>query len=112
MAKFFGKIGFFTTNEVKPGVWKKQIVEKEYYGDVIRRNRRLQSSENLNDNIIFSEEISVVADPFAYDSFASILYVTYMGTKWKVSNVEIEYPRLKLSLGGVYNDDINGTTTP
>lgn len=108
MAKFFGKIGFFETTEVKPGVWKKQIIEKEYFGDVNRSSRRFQSSENLNDNIVFSNEISIVADPFAYDSFASILYVTYMGTKWKVSNVEVQYPRLRLTLGEVYNDVTDG----
>jgi hypothetical protein len=32
-----------------------------------------------------------------------MLYVEFMGTKWKITNVEVQYPRLILSVGGVYN---------
>lgn len=103
MNKFYGKIGYAITNETTPGVWVEQIVERSYYGDVIRNIRRLQSSENLNDDINVSNEISIVADAFANQNFHSMRYVEYMGTKWKVSSVEVKYPRLILSIGGVYN---------
>lgn len=104
MAKYYGKIGYATSEEVKPGVWKKRITEREYFGDVIRNTRRLQSSGNLNDNIIVSNEISIVADPFANENFHSMLYVEFMGAKWKISNVEVQYPRLILTIGEVYNN--------
>lgn len=104
MAKYYGKIGYAITEEVKPGVWKKKIKEKEYFGDVIRNNRRLQSSGNINDNIIVSNEISIVADPFANENFHSMLYVEFMGANWKISNVEVQYPRLILTIGEVYNN--------
>lgn len=104
MAKYYGKIGYATSEEVKPGVWKKRITEREYFGDVIRNTRRLQSSGNLNDNIIVSNEISIVADPFANENFHSMLYVEFMGAKWKISNVEVQYPRLILTVGEVYNN--------
>ena len=104
MAKYYGKIGYATSEEVKPGVWKKRITEREYFGDVIRNTRRLQSSGNLNDNIIVSNEISIVADPFANENFHSMLYVEFMGAKWKISNVEVRYPRLILTIGEVYNN--------
>lgn len=104
MAKYYGKIGYATSEEVKPGVWKKKITEREYFGDVIRNTRRLQSSGNLNDNIIVSNEISIVADPFANENFHSMLYVEFMGAKWKISNVEVQYPRLILTIGEVYNN--------
>lgn len=104
MAKYYGKIGYATSEEVKPGVWKKRITEQEYFGDVIRNTRRLQSSGNLNDNIIVSNEISIVADPFANENFHSMLYVEFMGAKWKISNVEVQYPRLILTIGEVYNN--------
>nr|WP_302637467.1 hypothetical protein [uncultured Clostridium sp.] len=84
-------------------MWVEQIVERSYYGDVIRNIRRLQSSENLNDDINVSNEISIVADAFANQNFHSMRYVEYMGTKWKVSSIEVKYPRLILSIGGVYN---------
>lgn len=105
MAKFYGEIGFFNTVETVPGVWSQEIVTRNYYGDVIKNTRRLQSTENLNDNIVVSNEISIVADPFANENFHHMIYVVYMGTKWKITNVEVDYPRLKLSIGEVYNDD-------
>lgn len=103
MNKFYGKIGYAISEETIPGVWVERIVERSYYGDVIRNIRRLQSSENLNDDINVSNEISIVADAFANQNFHSMRYVEYMGTKWKVSSIEVKYPRLILSIGGVYN---------
>lgn len=103
MNKFYGKIGYAITKETTPGVWVERIVERSYYGDVIRNIRCLQSSENLNDDINVSNEISIVADAFANQNFHSMRYVEYMGTKWKVSSIEVKYPRLILSIGGVYN---------
>ena len=105
MAKFYGKIGYFTTTETKPGVWTKQVIEKNYYGDVIRDSRRLQSNENLNDNITISNQISIIADPFATQNFHSMLYVEYMGAKWKITNVDVNYPHLTLSIGDLYNEE-------
>lgn len=103
MNKFYGKIGYAISEETVPGVWVERIVERSYYGDVIRNIRRLQNSENLNDDINVSNEISIVADAFANQNFHSMRYVEYMGTKWKVSSIEVKYPRLILSIGGVYN---------
>lgn len=103
MAKWFGKIGYAETVESKPGVWKEQITEREYFGDLLRNSRRLQPSSSLNDNVTISNEISILADQFAYQNFHSIRYAEFMGTKWKVSNIEVQYPRLLLTLGDVYN---------
>lgn len=103
MAKWFGKIGFAETKETKPGVWEEIITVREYYGDVTRNTRRFQSSENLNDNIVVSNDISIVADPYAIKNFHSIRYIEFMGTKWKIDNVEVSYPRLILTLGEIYN---------
>lgn len=105
MAKFFGTIGFNEgTVETTPGVWEQQIVERQYYGDLIRNNRRLQPSNGLNDNISISNEISIVADPYANANFHSMRYVDFMGTKWKIANVDAQFPRLILTLGGVWNE--------
>lgn len=105
MAKYYGIIGFVIVTETKPGIWREQIIEREYFGDLIRNTRRLQATEHLNDDINISNEISIVADPFARENFHSMRYVEFMGTKWKVSSVEVQYPRLVLSVGGVYNGD-------
>ena len=104
MAKWFGVIGFAETVETKPGVWEERITERKYYGDVIRNTRRLQSTDKLNDNIDISNEISIVADPFANNHIYAMRYVEYMGARWKVSTVDAsQRPRLTLSLGGLYN---------
>ena len=106
MAKYFGKIGFAETLETVPGVWKEQITEREYAGDVMRNIRRLQDDKySTNDDLSVSNEISIVADPYAYNNFHSIRYIEWMGTRWKVSSVEVQYPRLLLNMGGVYNGD-------
>ena len=103
MAKFYGKIGYANTVETKPGVYEEQIVERYCYGDLIRNTRRLQSADQVNDDINISNEISIVADPYATNNFHTMRYAVFMGTKWKISNVEVSYPRLILTLGGVYN---------
>ena len=103
MAKFYGVIGFAETTETSPSVWMEQIIERSYYGDLVRNTRRLESSGNENDNINIANQISIVADPYANQNFHTMRYVEFMGTKWKISNVEVQYPRLVLTVGGVYN---------
>lgn len=103
MAKFFGKIGYAVTEDKRPGVWDEQITEREYFGDLIRNTSRYQSADKLNDDLNISNEISIVADPFAYQNFHAMRYVEFMGAKWKISSVEVQYPRLILTVGGVYN---------
>lgn len=105
MAKWFGTIGFAKTVETSPGVWEEQITEVKYYGDVMRDSRTLQTSDQLNDNVNIANKISIVADPFANQHFHSMRYATYMGAKWKVSTVEVQYPRLILTIGGLWNGE-------
>lgn len=109
MAKFYGAIGFEETRETAPGVWTENIVERNYYGDLIRNARRLQPGQQVNDDVTISNHLSIVADPYAQQNFHQIRYATFMGTKWKVSSVEVLYPRLTLELGGVYNGEQTGT---
>lgn len=101
--KWYGEIGYAKTVETKPGVWAEQITKRNYYGDLIRNARRLQSSGEVNDDVNVANEISIVADPFANENFHSMRYVEFMGAKWKITNVEVRPPRLILSVGGVYN---------
>ena len=103
MAKFYGNVGFAETVETSPSVWTERIVDRPYFGDVIRRTRRLESSGDVNGNVNITNQISIVADPYANQNLFAIRYVEFMGTKWKVSDVDIQYPRLVLTIGGVYN---------
>lgn len=103
MAKFYGVVGYAVTEETEPGIYEERIVEKEHFGDVVRNTRRLSNAAKVNDDITISNQISIVADPFANNNFHSMRYVSFMGSKWKVTEVEVQYPRLILTLGGVYN---------
>ena len=103
MAKYFGKVGYAEQVETTPGVWEESITERQYYGDVVRNIRKLEPSGEVNDNINVSMEISIVADPYAIQNFHAMRYIEYMGSLWKLSNVEVNYPRLILQIGGLYN---------
>lgn len=103
MNKWFGKVGYANTSEVRPGVWMDTITEREYYGDIVRYTKQTENSGEVIDDIAVTVSISIVADPFAYEHFHTIKYVEFMGSKWKVKTVDPQYPRLVLSLGGLYN---------
>lgn len=107
MAKFYGMIGYACLKETSPGVWTEQITERPYFGDLIRNYRKTQGSGNVNDNINVSNEISIIADPFANENFHSMRYVQFMGAKWKIETVEVQYPRLILTIGDLYNGEQN-----
>ena len=107
MAKFYGVIGYVETVETSPGVWEEQITERNYYGELVRNTSRFQVSDQVNDNVNIANEISVIADPFATQNFHAMRYIEFMGAKWKITNVEVRYPRLILTIGGVYNGDKN-----
>lgn len=105
MAKFYGQIGFVITPDEpdENGLCEAVATERDYYGDVIRVARRWENGQKINDDITVNNEISILSDPFVNQNIPWIRYVVWNGTKWKVTNVEVDYPRLKLSVGGVYN---------
>ena len=105
MAKFFDVVGYGLTSEnpAGSGVWKDTIVEQYYFGDVVRTSRQLNDVEKLNNDISVNNSISVVADSFAIENFTLIKYVRWNGVRWTVTTVEVQRPRLILSLGSVYN---------
>ena len=107
MARIYATIGFTSTHEDPnaPSVWiEDPIVEKSYKADVIRNYKRVESSDKINDDFNISNQISIVAPPFVLNNLTNIRYVTFLGSKWKVSGVDIQYPRLLLTLGGLYNE--------
>lgn len=105
MARFHGKVGYGTAVEDPPGsgVMKDQITEHQYFGDVIRNTRGLDSSNKVNGDISVNNAISIVADAYACDHFMKIKYVEWAGALWTVTDVEVQRPRLILTIGSVYN---------
>lgn len=105
MAKFYGEVGYGVDVETAPGVYETNIEKRNYYGDVIRNTNRWEKGEGLNDDLKITNRISIVADAYAYEHASAIRYVIWMGVKWKVSELDIQPPRIILSIGGVYNGD-------
>ena len=104
MARWCGKVGYCETVETTPGVWTSQETVRKYYGDVNRNTTRWAvNSDSTNDDLTVNSQISIVADPFAFEKFYSIKWIEFMGAKWKVTNIEPQPPRLLLTLGGAFN---------
>lgn len=105
MSRYFGAVGYALTRETSPGVYIDEVLERYYYGDTISNFRRTDSGDFINNSITLNTKFSILADPFAYENFYGIRYVEYMGNKWKVTNVEVQRPRLILTVGGIYNGE-------
>lgn len=105
MAKWYGTIAYGVTHDNNDGIWTPSIVKRETVGEVLSNRWRRQSASKVNDDISLSVTISIIADEFVNEHCSNILYVTYLGNKWTVTEIEPSYPRLLLTLGGVYNGD-------
>lgn len=103
MAKYFGKVGYAITEETAPGVWTEKIVERYYKGDIKRIYKREVVGEKVNPDVDISNEISILSDPYADQHFHQIRYVAWAGALWNVKGITVERPRLRLTIGGVYN---------
>lgn len=104
MAKFYGKFGFSITVEVERGEWVEQIEEKEMYGDVIKSNYSQSDDTSINQGIQFNKTISVIFNDYLSKNLSHLRYVEYKGIKLNVKSVDdSQYPRLNLTLGGIYN---------
>ena len=108
MARFSGTVGFLQTVETDPenhpSVYTEVLTERQYYGDVLMHSRRWDQNGNLNENLAISNRISIVADKYARANVGSMRFVRWLGDTWKITNVEVQYPRLILSLGGQYHE--------
>ena len=103
MSKFYGPVGYIKQKEISPGVWDDVVEERLYRGDILQESRRWQGSEYKNDNLTISNKLSIIADTFTINNSSNIRYVKWNGVRWKVDNIEIQRPRLILTLGEVYN---------
>lgn len=103
--KWYGQIGFETDRDLGDGITEPVIEEKNYYGDILNNTLRNDDSHIVTDFKI-TNRISIVSDPYAMRNLHKIVYVTLMGgSKWRVSSVEMQYPRLILSIDKPYKSD-------
>lgn len=107
MARFYGPIGFDMgdyEDPNDPGAYKHGgIVERSYYGNVLKHTRKWDTGTGVNDDLTVTNRISIVADDYTYQHCSGIRYVRWMGACWKVVSFDVDRPRIILNLGGVWN---------
>lgn len=104
MARFHGNVGFVKSTETEPGVWENVEIERPYYGDIVRSARRWDLPTEVSDRLNLSNEINLVADDYAMDNMSFMRYVVINGQKWNINYIEVNRPRIRLTLGGVYSE--------
>lgn len=104
MPKCSGVIGYALAEETQPGVWTEGMVEKKYYGDIVRDNRKVVDQGEINGSINVSNDISVVSNKFMLTNMAFMRYISFANSKWKIKSVDIKPPRMIISLGGFHNE--------
>lgn len=108
--KWSGKIGFYVDEEVikdgiGTGIWKPQIVERSYTGNIVRDYRSQENTnDKVNEDVTISNNISVILDRYLDSHICDIKYITFKGVKWKVKGFTINHPRIDISIGGIYNE--------
>lgn len=111
MGLFYGPIGFVETIEepAGSGIWVEVPIEKKYRGEIQRNSKRWDASDSVNPNLNISNTISIVADPYISNKLNCVRYIKWLGGYWEITSVDVELPRLILSVGGVYNGPTVGT---
>lgn len=105
MARYYGAIGFADGEvETAPGLWSERIVEHTYRGEVTRNQVRWNQGSEMHDPLRIDNAISVISDPYLERHVSDIRYITWLGSKWKVSSVSIQRPRLIIQIGGLYHE--------
>ena len=104
--KFYGPVGYITEEEEAVDVIVPRPFERNYKGDILENNRRLEPGMGTADDVKLNNRISIISDAYALNHFFNIRYVKWRGAAWKVSDVEVKPPRIILTLGGLYNGEI------
>lgn len=103
--KWFGKIAFGEEVWTSPDVVEVRPVEYDYFGDLLRSYRTTRYDDTINPNMTLSNQLSVIMDERIMTNFHNILYVTFGGAKWTISNIEFNPPRAVLTFGEIYKED-------
>lgn len=103
MAKFAGTIGFITQTEKEHGLYENETVERSYTGEILQDVRRWNNVEKTNDDITLGNRFSIVADGYILDNMYAMRYMIWRGVRWSITKVELQTPRIILTVGGVYN---------
>lgn len=100
--KFSGRVGIATASETSLGVFEETIEPRDCRGDLIRLTRRMNTSPVVP-GLSMGNTFSFIADPYTLDNFLNIRYIEWRGVKWAATSVELQRPRILVTVGGSYN---------
>ena len=101
--RYSGKIGIAVQTETAPGVWEDVITERDYLGNVENRTEVLELGDSVLPEYRTTTSISVLSDGVLKENYSDIRYVTNGGVKWTIASAVLQWPRLVLYIGEVYN---------
>jgi hypothetical protein len=103
MSKFAGLVGYDTQEESVPGVWspvEKTVMMK---GDIIRQSSSNQNGVKVNNDVTLSHRVSLMGDSYAFANYLQIKWIQVDGHKWSITSIELQRPRIIVTLGGLWN---------
>lgn len=100
--KFSGKVGIAVERETSPGVFEETIEPRNCRGDLIRLTRRMNTSPVVP-GLSMGNTFSFIADPYIRTNLFNIRYIEWEGIKWSATSVELQRPRILVTVGGHYN---------
>lgn len=103
MAKFSGLVGYVTQSETSPGVWSEVENAVMMKGDVLRQSSNSQNDDKVNSDISLSHRVSLIGDAYSFGNYYNIKWIEIDALKWEITSIEIQRPRIIVSLGGVWN---------
>jgi len=102
--KFYGAIGFALQVETAPDVYREQITERMYIGDVVRNSYKPKDGDQINQGLTLEHKFSIMADKFCSENLGRMRYVEWNKQKWQIKSIEEARPRVILNIGGIYNE--------
>lgn len=103
MARFAGLVGYVTQVESVPGIWSPEETSKMMKGDIIKQSSTVQNGDKVNSDVTLNHRVSLLGDAYAFDKYFNLKWIEVDGRKWEISSVEVQRPRLIVSLGGLWN---------
>jgi hypothetical protein len=103
MSKFAGLVGYVTQEESAPGVWTQVDKTSKMKGDIIRQSSSSQNGDKINSDVALSHRVSLLGDSYAFNNYFAIKWIQIDGRKWQVTSVELQRPRIILTVGGLWN---------
>lgn len=103
MAKYSGLVGYVTQGETTPGVWSSIENPVPMRGDLIRASLSRQNDSKVNSDVSLNHRVSLIGDAYAFQQYYNIRWIELDGLRWEVNSVELQRPRIIVTIGGPWN---------